>query len=55
MAKKKPYTARKIGLRECAHCGKLVRGRGSVCPKCGSNWCESLEEEKDKKEKQEGK
>ena len=29
--------SRKIGLRKCVHCGKLVRGRGSVCPKCGKN------------------
>ena len=28
---------RHIGLRECVHCGKLVRGFGSVCPKCGKN------------------
>lgn len=29
--------ARKIGQRECVHCGKLVRGYGSVCPHCGKN------------------
>ena len=28
---------RNIGRRQCKHCGKRVRGRGAVCPKCGKN------------------